>query len=178
MRDVGNETERSHMTTRFMQIIAAGVVLSLTTSCGSATSRDTTPQNALKVARAFRMKSSSESAHQQALSQGLKKSSSKRVDELRIVFYTGSAQVKLVFSPDNALTAVLVRITPYDKTAIASALRSLQTSLGTPSKVYGDWSDFLAGVNFDTCVYAEWPYFLLTHGINDESIWIERSWAK
>jgi len=164
------------MTTRYMQVIAAAVVLSLTTSCGSASSSDTTPQNALKIAQAFRMKSSSDAAHQQALSQGLKKSSSRKVDDLRVVSYTGATRVKLIFSPDDALTAVLVRIKPYDKAALASALDALRPSLGAPSKAYGEWSDFLAGVNFDSSVYAEWPYFLLTH--SDDGIWVERSWAK
>jgi hypothetical protein len=164
------------MTIKSIQMFAAAALFSLTTSCSSTESGDTTPQNALKIARAFIMKSSSDAAHQQALSQGLKKSSSRKVDELRVASYAGATQVKLVFSPDNALTSVLVRIQPYDKAALASALRAFQASLGAPSEIHGEWSDFLAGVNFESSVYAEWPYFLLTH--SDNGIWIERSWTK
>ena len=156
--------------------LSAITILILMTSCGSTKEVEITPKKALRIAKAFRMLSSSESAHKQAMSIELRKISSKKVDELKVISYTGAACVKLIFSDQNSLTAVLVRIKPYNKSSLTESANTMQSYLGVPLEVYGEWSDFLAGINFELNVYAEWPYFLLTH--NSNSVWIQRSWTK
>ena len=133
--------------------------------------------SSLKIAAAFQMKTSLKAAHEQAAKLGLDKTSSKKVNKLQVVSYKGPAQVKLIFSPDNALTCVMVRLGTRDKSVRSAAFSFLKEQLGTPTEVYQDeLSGFYAGVDFDTIVYASWPYYLLSE--NDDGVWLERSWSE
>jgi len=116
-----------------------------------------------------------DSANIAAESKGFRRQKSEALDRMQVVSYGGPTRIKLIFGQDDTLAAVLVRIRQGDdENNLKAALRDLERMLGSPSKIWGPSSDFLAGVNFDTNVYAEWPHFLLSHW--DDVIWLERNW--
>ena len=138
--------------------------------------KDIAPQRALEVVNAFRMNSSSKQAHKDARETGLFKGGKQKVSELRIVSYGFSlldlSRVKLVFYNDS-LRGIYIRVAKGDD-KLSKWTNSLRSSLGSP-KMYGAYSDYHAGVNFDTCVYAEWPRYLLTISSGfSEKVWLER----
>ncbi len=138
---------------------------------------DLSPQKALGIVKAFRMGSSAKDAHVCAKQLGLKKSSTQKIDDLRVVSYGVSYfspyRVKLIFSSNDSLTGVLMRVGSNDGPALKKWARDLEPALGSPT-IHGKYSGFHAGLNFETCVYAEWSGYLLTLGVNDDKIWIER----
>jgi len=172
------------MEKRKRQVFLAQFIAVLVFSWSLPAHADITASQALAYANSFRMKTTSESAHTDASAQGFKKRSSKNLEDVRVISYAGPAEIKLVFSDKDVLTAVFVCIQKYNdeqgssalQQGLSASLAALRNSLGEPTRTWAAWSDFLAGANFETSVYAEWPYFLLTH--DSARIWLERSWAK
>ena len=167
-------SEKLDMRLGYLKILAALIIGSMAGGCQSSGHADITPAQAVAYANAFTMGFSVDAANNQAEASGFTRQTSESIDALRVVSYRGPTKIKLIFGKEGTLTAVLVHIRKgADEDILKRTLRELEQIIGSPSKVWGTGSDFLAGVNFETSVYAQWPLFLLSH--QDEVIWLERN---